>query len=113
MKNISPYIIIVLSFLSIIFVGGILLILPISKQAQGHLSFVDALFVSTSAVTITGLSLITELDLRSMYGSNILLIERNNKILVPNKDSVLRPKDEIFIFGRKKDLPKVISIFNK
>jgi len=56
---------------------------------------------------------ITELDLRSMYGSNILLIERNNKILVPNKDSVLRPKDEIFIFGRKKDLPKVISIFNK
>lgn len=48
-----------------------------------------------------------------MYGSNILLIERNNKILVPNKDSILRPLDEIFIFGRKKDLPKVISIFNK
>ena len=73
MKKISPYIIIVLSFLSIIFVGGILLILPISKQAQGHLSFVDALFVSTSAVTITGLSPVTDLSvLLSPFGKVVL-----------------------------------------
>src|SRR5690554_4646458 len=73
MKKISPYIIIVLSFLSIIFVGGILLILPISKQAQGHLSFVDALFISTSAVTITGLSPVANLStLLSPFGKVVL-----------------------------------------
>lgn len=59
------------------------------------------------------LILIIEFDLRSMYGSNILFIECNNKILVFNKDFILRLLDEIFIFGRKKDLLKVISIFNK
>lgn len=73
MKKISPYIIIVLSFLSIILIGGILLILPISKQAQGHLSFVDALFVSTSAVTITGLSPVADLSvLLSPFGKVVL-----------------------------------------
>ncbi|NWH09790.1 TrkH family potassium uptake protein [Acholeplasma laidlawii] len=73
MKKISPYIIIVLSFLSIILIGGILLILPISKQAQGHLSFVDALFISTSAVTITGLSPVANLStLLSPFGKVVL-----------------------------------------
>ncbi|HHX75981.1 MAG TPA: hypothetical protein GX698_01225 [Acholeplasmataceae bacterium] len=27
--------------------------------------------------------------------------------------TILKPKDDIFIFGRKKDLLKVINVFNK
>jgi len=56
---------------------------------------------------------IIDLDLRGMYGINILLIERDGKVVVPDKDTILKPKDDIFIFGRKKDLPKVINVFNK
>jgi trk system potassium uptake protein TrkA len=56
---------------------------------------------------------IIDLDLRGVYKINILLIEREGKMLLPDKDTVLRPKDDVFIFGRKKDLPKVINVFNK
>ncbi|HHT99434.1 MAG TPA: TrkA family potassium uptake protein [Acholeplasma sp.] len=56
---------------------------------------------------------ITQLDSRSIYGVNILLIERGNQILVPSKDTVLMAKDEIFIFGKKKDIPKIVNNFNK
>jgi len=55
---------------------------------------------------------ITDLDSRSLYGINILLIERNQKMLVPSKDTVLMPNDEIFIFGKKKDIPKITSVFS-
>lgn len=54
---------------------------------------------------------ITELDLRTKYKINILLIERDNKISIPNKDTVLMPNDEIFIFGNKKDIPKIFPVF--
>jgi trk system potassium uptake protein TrkA len=56
---------------------------------------------------------IIDLDLRGVYKINILLIEREGKMLLPDKDTILRPKDDVFIFGRKKDLPKVINVFNK
>lgn len=56
---------------------------------------------------------ITQLDSRSIYGVNILLIERGNQILVPSKDTVLMAKNEIFIFGKKKDIPKIVNNFNK
>ena len=55
-KHISPNTIIVLNFASVIIVGGILLFLPISIKGQGHISFVDALYISTSASCVTGLS---------------------------------------------------------
>lgn len=73
MRKLSPYVIIVLSFLSIILMGAILLILPVSKADGGHLSFVDALFVSTSAVTVTGLSPVGNISLLlSPFGKVVL-----------------------------------------
>ncbi len=73
MKKLSPYVIIVLSFLSIVVMGAILLILPVSKADGGHLSFVDALFVSTSAVTVTGLSPVANISLLlSPFGKVVL-----------------------------------------
>ncbi len=56
--------------------------------------------------------LITELDSRSKYKINILLIERNEKVITPNKDTIIRPNDDIFIFGSKKDIPKITNFFS-
>lgn len=75
MKKISPYIVIVLSFLAIILIGSLLLILPISKTGDGSLKYIDALFISTSAVTITGLSPVYDLSIiLSPFGKIILAI---------------------------------------
>lgn len=56
---------------------------------------------------------ITELSLRSKYKMNILLIERNKDVIFPTSLDYLNPNDNIFIFGRKKDLPKVVDFFTK
>lgn len=55
MKKLSPYPIIVGSYLLIIFLGTILFLLPISYTEGNNLNFVDSFFLSTSATTITGL----------------------------------------------------------
>jgi len=54
--KISPGIIFSVSFLLIIFVGSGLLMLP--KAHTGHLSFIDSLFTSVSAVCVTGLTVV-------------------------------------------------------
>jgi len=56
-RYLSPSRIFVLSFAAVILTGGILLWFPFSAT-QGHLTFVDALFSSTSAVCVTGLVVI-------------------------------------------------------
>lgn len=56
---------------------------------------------------------ITELDLRTKYSVNILLIERDDNVIIPTKKTVLKANDDIFIFGRKKDIPKITTFFNK
>ena len=54
-KHISPFITLLLSFLCLILLGTILLLLPISLKNGNKISFVDSLFISTSAVCVTGL----------------------------------------------------------
>ncbi len=54
-KKFSPYIIIILGFVATILIGTGLLLLPFSTKAGVNLSFIDALFTSTSAVCVTGL----------------------------------------------------------
>jgi trk system potassium uptake protein TrkH len=56
-RLLSPSRIFVLSFAAVILAGGILLWFPFSAT-KGHLTFVDALFTSTSAVCVTGLVVI-------------------------------------------------------
>ena len=55
-KFLSPTRIFVLSFLALIFLGSILLYLP-SSSTRG-LSYLDALFMATSAVCVTGLAVL-------------------------------------------------------
>ncbi len=55
-KRISPTKIIAIGFLSVIAVGTILLMLPVSHTGRTRIGFVDALFTAVSAVCVTGLN---------------------------------------------------------
>ncbi len=71
--NFNPTLLFVISFLLMILIGTVLLMLP--KVTLGApLSFVDALFMSTSAVCITGLSVVDIPAQITLFGQTILLI---------------------------------------
>ena len=55
-RKTNPALMMATGFVVIIFIGGLLLLLPRSIAAGANLSVVDAFFVSTSAVCVTGLS---------------------------------------------------------
>ncbi|XMB66848.1 potassium transporter TrkG [Mycoplasmatota bacterium zrk1] len=54
------------------FVGAILLMLPISLKEGQELSFIDALFVSVSGMSTTGLSTVVVADVLTRFGQLIL-----------------------------------------
>jgi len=71
--KLSPFAIIALSFFGIIVLGTFLLKLPISTKSAESLSWVDSLFISTSAVCVTGLSTISNLaETLSVFGKIVL-----------------------------------------
>ncbi|WP_196594088.1 TrkH family potassium uptake protein [Pectinatus sottacetonis] len=70
----SPYQILVLSFASVIFIGTLFLMLPISSANGQSLSLINALFTSTSAVCVTGLSVVDTGHYFSYFGQTILII---------------------------------------
>ncbi|MDO4881503.1 MAG: potassium transporter TrkG [Capnocytophaga sp.] len=74
LKNISSYSLIILSFIALIFFGAILLMLPFSRIENSEISFFEALFTATSAVTVTGLSLVDVPTTFTPTGKIILLI---------------------------------------
>ncbi|CAM3062242.1 TrkH family potassium uptake protein [Streptobacillus felis] len=73
-KKISPYILIVFSFISIIILGAILLTFRISLKNGINITFFDALFTATSAVTVTGLSVLDVSKTFNGFGRVIILI---------------------------------------
>ncbi|WP_375000312.1 TrkH family potassium uptake protein [Aeromicrobium sp. CTD01-1L150] len=62
-----------LTFLVLIVVGTILLLLPFARTKHGSTNFVDALFTSTSAVTITGLATVDTSAYWTPAGQGIIL----------------------------------------
>lgn len=64
--------IIVLSFLALILAGAVLLVLPVSSK--NGLPFIDALFLSTSATCVTGLSTVEISDSLTGFGQAVVLI---------------------------------------
>lgn len=69
----NPTILFVLSFIVLIFIGTVLLLLPnITKGVP--LTLVDALFMSTSAVCITGLSTVDVASTLTPFGQTILIV---------------------------------------
>lgn len=69
----NPTLLFVLSFLTLILIGTALLLLPKTTYHQ-QLSFVDALFLSTSAVCVTGLSVVDIASEFTRFGQTVLLI---------------------------------------
>ncbi|MFA6890218.1 MAG: potassium transporter TrkG, partial [Bacilli bacterium] len=77
-KKISPYLIMIFGFVTVILIGTGLLLLPFSTREGISLSFVDALFTSTSAVCVTGLVSVSSVaEVYTVFGKIIitLLIE--------------------------------------
>ena len=72
-RKLSPFAIIAMSFLGIIAIGAILLKLPIATQSREALSWYDSIFLSTSAVCVTGLSTLPNIaESLSIFGKIVL-----------------------------------------
>ena len=65
--------IIVLGFLAGIILGGFLLWLPVSSKAGQDISFVDALFVATTSLCVTGLTPVVMAEQWSYFGQAVIL----------------------------------------
>lgn len=72
-KNLSPAQILVFGFAAVIFIGAILLTLPISSRDGHALPFLDALFTSTSATCVTGLVVRDTATQFSLFGQLVML----------------------------------------
>lgn len=73
MQKLSPIQIITLGFFSIIFVGSMLLTLPISSAVNEYTNYIDALFTATTSVCVTGLVTVTTMTHWSAFGKVIIL----------------------------------------
>ena len=73
-KRTSPTRMFVVSFLILIFIGTVLLTLPISAKSGRFTNPVDALFTATSATCVTGLSVYDTFMHWSYFGQGVLLV---------------------------------------
>ena len=73
-KKLSPPQKIALSFLLMIFIGTILLLLPISTKNGEVLHPLDAFFMATSATCVTGLTSVTVAETFSIFGQLVILV---------------------------------------
>ncbi len=65
---------ILMSFLSVILIGAVLLQLPIATADGKGLTIIDALFTSTSAVCVTGLIVVDTATAFSLFGKLVILV---------------------------------------
>lgn len=70
----SPARLLVFGFASVIFIGAILLWLPISHNPGYSLSFYDALFEAVSAVCVTGLTVVVPGETFNLFGRFTLMM---------------------------------------
>lgn len=73
-KYLSPGQIIALGFFTIIMIGSLLILLPISQKDPGSISFTDAMFTATSAVCVTGLTTIEAGSQLTAFGQTVLAL---------------------------------------
>ena len=72
--KLQPAQVVLLSFAGWILLGALVLMLPVSANPGRSLTFVDALFMSTSATCVTGLASISVVDDLSIFGQMVLLV---------------------------------------
>ena len=73
-KHITSFQLIILGFLSLIILGSLLLMLPISTRDGEGAAFSDALFTATSATCVTGLVVRDTATYWSVFGQCIILV---------------------------------------
>lgn len=74
-KRLSPYVIIPLSLVVINLIGTLILYLPISHQETADVKFVDAFLLSTSALTVTGLTSIMDISITfNTFGKVVIAV---------------------------------------
>lgn len=73
-RKISPARFIVLGFAAVITLGAILLLLPIAHEEGVNVSVIDAFFTSTSAVCVTGLTVIDTADSFNAFGETVVAL---------------------------------------
>jgi len=107
-KKYGPYKLITLGFLLCIFIGSILLWLPISHIAGANVSFIDAFFTTVSAICVTGLASIDLANSFNLFGRIVvaLLIQIGGLGVVCAAISI------IIISGQKIGIKKRILIMN-
>jgi trk system potassium uptake protein len=71
---VTPARTICLGFIAVILTGAILLMLPISTTSDGWGSFITALFMSTSAVCVTGLAVVDPGTYYTFMGQAVLVL---------------------------------------
>lgn len=72
--KLAPAQVVLLSFGGWITLGALILMLPVSAAPGKSISFIDALFMSTSATCVTGLSTISLPDEFSIFGQMVMLL---------------------------------------
>lgn len=63
----------VLGIIGIIFVGAILLMLPISNNEGKSIKFLDSLFMVTTSVCVTGLTTVVPSEQFSLFGKTVIM----------------------------------------
>ncbi len=72
--KLTNYQIIVLAYLAVVFLGAVLLTLPVSAKNGRATPFIDALFTSTSSASITGLSVYDTFTHWTFFGQLVILL---------------------------------------
>ena len=73
-KGISPYTIILISFIIIILIGGFLLSLPVAIENGQKTNLLEGMFTATSAVCVTGLTVNDVSVVYNLFGKTVILI---------------------------------------
>ena len=73
-KRFRPGSTLVLGFLIVILIGSLLLSLPFARKEGSEAGFLDCLFVSTSAVCVTGLTTVDIADTFTVFGRIVLMV---------------------------------------
>ena len=73
-KRFSPGRVIAIGFLSVILVGAVLLMLPVSHSGSVEVTPLDALFSAVSAVCVTGLITVDTGAAYSLFGQIVIAV---------------------------------------
>ncbi|MCY6482767.1 TrkH family potassium uptake protein [Clostridium aestuarii] len=73
-RKLAPVQIVALGFVIVIFIGALLLMLPISSEGGIRTPFIDCIFTSTSAVCVTGLITLNTAEYWSYFGKTIIIM---------------------------------------